>query len=739
VATRPAASDGELRREAPGAGGLKRLLGRTLREVLAQTHVPDALVVLLQPERGLDVRHTPGLPPPDEASLRAAVGRLLAGTAEIELGGAEPRIGLALEVGDGSLVAVIARAADAGQRARFADRCPLLLLALAREILLIRGRRREDELERLNATARRIAASLDLDEVLDEIIRDATELLGADMGDIVLLDPQAGTLRIVAATGPESVGVEWSAEKGLSSRTMAARRTVMVRDYQRYRHRIEELAEYEVHAVLCAPLIARGAVIGTITVHSKNPAYEFQPGHTQLLSAFASHAAIAIENARRYQAETRLARELREANEQLARSLTLQQRLVEQVLSDRGIGGIARELASLLQRPVVLHDDLLRTLAGASPPGGESWEVLALPSDGLRDPALSAFLRELAASRAPSARPAPLRGAPRLVAPVIRSPTEVSGYLVLPWQEPLTSLDRALIEVAITGVALEMAKLRARVELEQDLRGEVVMDLLTGAYSSPDTIAARVAQLGFDLAEPRDVVVLRLEAPAPPDRRLGDSEQLRLRRRFRDVVAAKVGARSPASMVATDGDLVIILAARRRGAGARPDPEPPRSLVEETIEEVRGAIPGAIVSAAIGDLCRATEDYARSYRLTRGALEAACKLGGPGRVVDARSLGVARLIISSGDREELLDFARRRLGPLLGGGEFERLLLSTLRTYVESGFNQRETARRAYLHPNTVAYRLRKVGERLGTSLDDPSVRLDLALALQIGLLADLL
>ncbi len=82
-----------------------------------------------------------------------------------------------------------------------------------------------DELQRLNATARRVAASLDLDEVLDEIIRDATYLLGADMGDIVLLDASTGTLRIVAASGQqEALGVEWNADKGLSSRTMAARR-----------------------------------------------------------------------------------------------------------------------------------------------------------------------------------------------------------------------------------------------------------------------------------------------------------------------------------------------------------------------------------------------------------------------------------------------------------------------------------------------------------------------------------
>src|SRR5436305_143643 len=125
----------------------------------------------------------------DEAWLRQVAPRLLAGPTPVRPDDGGPCLGLALEVGDGSVLAAVARA-DAGAEARFAERTPITLLGLAREILLIRGRRREDELERLNATARRIAASLDLDEVLDEIIRDATELLWADMGDIVLLDPE---------------------------------------------------------------------------------------------------------------------------------------------------------------------------------------------------------------------------------------------------------------------------------------------------------------------------------------------------------------------------------------------------------------------------------------------------------------------------------------------------------------------------------------------------------------------
>jgi DNA-binding PucR family transcriptional regulator len=729
----------DLPREQLPTAALRRILGRTLSELLALTEIGDALVGLQHPEHGVDVRHAGVFRMPDEVSLRRGVEAILSGRTTIRFDDVRAWVGIALRIGEGSVVCAFLLGADQRQHACLLERGQLLLQSLAREVLLLRVHLRRDELLRLNATARRVAASLELDEVLDEIIRDATQLLGADMGDIVLLDRGTNKLRIVAASGQqESLGVEWGAEKGLSSRTMAARRTVLVRDYQRYRHRLEELATLEVHAVLCAPLIAHDAAIGTITVHTRDPAYQFSPHHAQLRAAFASHAAVAIDNARRYQAEVQLARDLREANEQLALSLTLQRRLVEQVVGGHGINGIARELAALLRRPVVLHDAMLRTLAGASPSGTDDWQSLALPSDGLANLSLAAFLLEVSRNAAPAERPVPLSGGdPRLVAPVVASAGEVAGYLVLPWPARLLSLDRALIDVATTGIALEMATLRARVDLEDELRGEVVLDLLNGSFSSPETISARVAQLGFDLAEHRHVAVLSLggpDMPDVPDGRLKNSEQVFSRRRFRELVAARIGAVSPASMVAADAELVVVLAAATPGSHSGEV----GALIEDVVSHVRGAMPGAVVSAVIGDLCLATAHYAPAYRLARSALEAAIRLGGPGRVVDARSLGVTRLIISSGDRAALLDFARARLGSLLDRGEFDQLLLATLRAYVDSGFNQREAARRAFLHPNTVAYRLRKVEERLGVRLDDASLRLELSLALRIVMLAGL-
>jgi DNA-binding PucR family transcriptional regulator len=189
----------------------------------------------------------------------------------------------------------------------------------------------------------------------------------------------------------------------------------------------------------------------------------------------------------------------------------------------------------------------------------------------------------------------------------------------------------------------------------------------------------------------------------------------------------------PGAVVAIQGDAAVVLAPSHDERT-----EPPETLAEGLLRALEDEIPELACSAAVGDRCSSPEDYRGSFRLAVSALDAVEKLGRRARVVSAGSLGVSRLLISAVDASELHGFARRSLAPLLGDGERHRELLSTLEAYVEAGFNQREAARRSFVHFNTVAYRLRRVEQLLGVDLDDPQARLDLTLALRIATLAGL-
>jgi DNA-binding PucR family transcriptional regulator len=576
-------------------------------------------------------------------------------------------------------------------------------------------------MHRLNATTSRVAASLRLDEVLTAIVGDAVELLGASSGDVLLLDEDREVLRVAAVANllPEMVGFEMRNDEGVSARAMATKRTMIVDDYERYRHRVRRLDRYRFRAVLCAPLMVRNTPIGALNVHATDAARRFDASDASLLSAFASHAAIAIDNARRFGNETRLSSDLTRVNHELERSLTLQRRLAEQVLMGAGPVGVAEELARLLDRTVVLQDAVLRIVAGASPLG-EDWEILALVRDG---GVVDAAIDDAIASGRPTTVAA---DDARLIAPVRIGP-EVIGFLVLAETDPLSALDRALVDVAVTGVALEFAHLRAEVEVERRLRGDVVTDLVTGSFASAASVAARAAPLGLDLQVAHDVFVIRALRDADPT-------NVALRRQLLDLTHASVASWSPASVVAEVADSVVVLASRRDprrgGFGTRDAVE----IATDLSSVLTQHLPNIQVAIGIGERCDEPSAYAASYRVATDAIEIAAKLGRRGGVVEGASLGIARVLAAAADATELHAFAKRTLGPLLDGGRGE--LLETLRAYVDAGFNQREAARRSFVHFNTIAYRLRRVEQALGVDLNDPAALLDVTLALRIIALA---
>jgi DNA-binding PucR family transcriptional regulator len=577
--------------------------------------------------------------------------------------------------------------------------------------LVARDRRRTEELARLVATAKRVSASLDLPTVLAAIVEDATALLGATSGDMLFWERERNTLRVVAVAGlpADLLGYELAAGEGLSREAIREGRTVQVDDYATYPNRARALERYRFGSVLCAPLLFRGEAIGALNVHTSDTGHRFAPGDADLLQAFAGLAAIAIDHARRFENEVRLGRELARTNEDLVRSLSLQRRLTEQVLSGRGPAAVAAELASVLDRAVVIEDHLGRAIAGASPDAGDGWQALAAGSLGARP-----------------GRGGTGEGEAPVSVPV-RVGTDLVGRLTLGARAAPGPVDRALVEIATTGVALEFAKIRAALDVEQRVRGDVVHDLLTGAFADGDEIAARVARLGSVLGDLHDLVVLEVDREDVEVE--GDAAAVELERRILDRLGETLAVEAPGSATAAIDRAFVVLATRRR-------PEPLRS-VEDFAERLRSSIatmlPSAVVSAAIGDPCREASDFAPSYRLARESLDVMARQGRRGRVIGARELGPYRVLLRATAPEELHEFARRVLQPLLSvEGRSAGELLETLRVYLDEGGVRRRAAERLFVHVNTGVYRLDRIERLLGRELDDPRDAFELTLAIRI-------
>jgi sugar diacid utilization regulator len=165
------------------------------------------------------------------------------------------------------------------------------------------------------------------------------------------------------------------------------------------------------------------------------------------------------------------------------------------------------------------------------------------------------------------------------------------------------------------------------------------------------------------------------------------------------------------------------------------DPAPGRLVQVATLckTTVEGRFPGTVVSTGIGNPYTGAARIGTSYAEARHAVDTTTLMSGLGGVVTFAELGISRLLARVRDVADLYEFARDVLGDLL---EHERThgsdYLATLTVYFNENNSPQRSARRLHTHPNTVAYRVRRIEEITGLSLSSYSDRLMLQVALEI-------
>ena len=228
-------------------------------------------------------------------------------------------------------------------------------------------------LEAVQAVTKEITRERDLSRLLPLIVERAASLVDAPAGAIHLWDAAGERLVPRAWLGFDSRAAAFVLPlgEGAVGQAAAQRSGVTINDYAAWpdslpRRQPGMYPDLGLTAILAEPIIYQQQLIGTIMLGHRQPGRQFTPRDCEMLSIFAAQAAIAIENARLYQAlEHRVARlqALARVNE-----LLFATRDMDAVLTE-----IARAAAALLGAPFAslwLVDNATRTLrmAAASSP-----------------------------------------------------------------------------------------------------------------------------------------------------------------------------------------------------------------------------------------------------------------------------------------------------------------------------------------------------------------------------------
>ena len=170
------------------------------------------------------------------------------------------------------------------------------------------------ELQLLHNAGRTILSTLDLNQRLTHIVEEITSRMGTQVASILLLDKETDELVFEAVAGPKAEelrGFRLAPGQGAAGYVAREGKSLLVPDVQQsplFDQSIDESSGFVTRSMVCAPLTARGEIIGVIQVLNKE-VETFDESDLRVLEALAGFAAVAIENARFYDVASRRAAE----------------------------------------------------------------------------------------------------------------------------------------------------------------------------------------------------------------------------------------------------------------------------------------------------------------------------------------------------------------------------------------------------------------------------------------------
>ncbi len=447
-------------------------------------------------------------------------------------------------------------------------------------------------------------------------------------------------------------------------------------------------------------------------------------------------------------------RAVQRENALLRELVTVYQHLTGLTLQDADVSTVLQLLATRTAATVAVVSRGLEVLAAAGPDLSED-EVAGTVRDYVAARRLGTVLNSTAQTRRSLRLPDTADSAGVIVAPILVG-DDVPAYLLTFSKAGADGADMSLLvtEHAATICGVILGRERVVAASARQVRDDLVEGLLLGAGHGNGEVGRWARHLGYDASREHRILAVAIETTGSAG---ASGSAAALWKRVATAIDHFFASRMPGAIIAIrEGEVVIVVpdpdgpagafggsprrvsAAASAGTSASRGSQPPPSteasrLSAACLARMRDLFPEAVVTIGIGGSCRDPAEIARSYGQARRTIDAVVRLGRQGQAVAFADLGIHRLLLQVPDLAELKSFATEILGELdrqdpQRGAE----LLATLACYFRENNSPQRTAQSLHVHPNTVAYRIRRVQDITGLRLDTYRDRLMAQVAIEI-------
>lgn len=594
----------------------------------------------------------------------------------------------------------------------------------------------------LQDAVQKVSTNLNQPKALTEIVKLAAENVNAKYAWLSLVKKETKFLSPDAFVGLDleylnriSVTIDDSiTAKGPSGKAIKTKSPQLVPDTQvdpDFAPWRDLTAQLGYRSILAVPILFNDTAIGMITVYSSS-VNAFSVEDIEILQAFANFSAVIINHAclfdefeQKLRDEQRMYRQVESQNQLLEHSQKINRELSSLLLSRQSIDEIVDSVAGILHNPILMKDRM----------GVLSWKSDSVANDAPfnKHPDFTAD-KMISLEQQPillSANSGKGYHYDQLIGSIIME-NEVWGYIsIVEAERKISEVDWMVLDKAAMIMATALEKEKSKFEIEQQMGCGFLANLCDQEKPNKEIIK-QGAYLGFDLQKSFYSIVIDLDNSKIQNSSGQKLIKLQAIKSLKDYLDSYFGS----SLLTWDERVVVILVKQ----GSAPlEGNLMNGLVNAIRQYLNPINQKAGVTIVNCGLLHGISDFQRAFLEAVDLIELAQILDRPGELFSINDLNMYFLIYKMYKKEGLAwleNLVQGQLGKLLKYDRSE-MLIETLTRFMETDKQIQRTAEKLFIHTNTMSYRLKKVEELLGVSLEslDTSEKIFFALRSHILLL----